>query len=176
MPRREKQAIAWFCCLVIEHLSWGEEASVPGPAFGPLSVCCPGKSSFKMPIYPSKKGHKELPWFQWHGFNRKEGLSTQLFYISWHSPWKSQMWRKSQEEGSESTSPTSQLCVCDQKLLLMGPDTTNPIFFSPPFPNYKVESMFLSNLILFKHFGYTERIFIRALLKASAMERKAKPT
>lgn len=58
----------------------------------------------------------------------------------------------------------------------MAPDITNPVFSSPRFPDCNVDSMFLSNLVLFKHFGYSQRIFIRASLKASEVERKDKPT
>ena len=133
------------------------------------------RAHLKCPHIPVRKGTKNfLGSSGIASTGRKDCPSS--YSISWHSPWKSQMWRKSLEEGSGTRSPTSQLCVCNQKLLLMGPDTTNPIFFPTPFPIYNVDSMFLLNLILFQHFGYSRRTFIRALLKASAMERKAKPT
>lgn len=107
IPRGEKEIVAWFCCFVVDHFRRKEALLFQSLLFRALSsLCFPRKNSFKMPTICQWERHKGLPWFQWCSFNRKEGLSTQLFYILAFTL-KNLRWRKSLEEGSETESATS---------------------------------------------------------------------
>lgn len=132
IPRGEKQGVAWFCCSVVEHLSWGERLVFQSLLLELFLYVVQGGAHLKCPRIAVRKGTKNFLGSSGIASTGRRDCPPSCS-ISWHSPWKSWMWRKSLEEGSETRSPSYQLCVCDQKLLLTnGTRQHQPYFlFSP---------------------------------------------